>query len=79
MASTRDVVPGFGAAVRAQREAAGLSLRDLAERAGTTAGAVSLVERGDRAPSLRMAAALAAALGVGLDPLLEESRNFVTD
>lgn len=71
--STRDMIPGFGAAVRARREAAKLSLVELAEKAGTHFASVSKIERNQRAPSLRVAAALASALGVSLDVLMMDA------
>ena len=62
----RDLVPGFAETIRAAREAKGLTLRELADATG---GAVSMesisrLEREERAPSLRVAAALAHALGL---------------
>lgn len=74
--STRDGIPGFGAAVRARRVAAGLSLAGLGEKAGTHFTAVSKVERGQRAPSLRLAADLAAALGVTVNDLLADAASL---
>lgn len=68
--STRDVVPGFADHLRALREAKGMSQADLAKAAGTHPTAVSKLERGDRAPSLLLAAKLAAGLKVRLDKLL---------
>lgn len=69
-ASSRDMIPGFGAAVRARRESAGLSLLQLAEKAGTHFTSISKIERSQRAPSLKLAADLASALGVSVDVLL---------
>lgn len=76
--STRDMIPGFGAAVRARREAAKLSLNDLAEKAGTHFTSVSKIERSQRAPSLHLAAALASALGVTVDVLMMDAARCVT-
>ena len=72
-ASTRDTVPGFGAAVRARRTARGLSLEFLAHKAGTHQTTISKIENGQRAPSLLLARKLAAALGIGVDTLLKEA------
>lgn len=66
----RDVVPGFGPAVRAERESQGYTLAELAAAAGTSVSALSQVERGVRAPSLRFALAVADALGSRLEVLL---------
>lgn len=67
--STRDVVPGFGAAVRARRAALGMTLADVAEAAGTRASHVSDVELGRRSVGLRLALAIAAALDATVDEL----------
>lgn len=69
--STRDVVPGFAAAVRARREGLGLSLGDVAEKAGTHPTSLSKLENGVRSPSLRLAMALAGALEWSLDEMAE--------
>lgn len=74
--STRDVIPGLGAALRARREAAGLSLAALAERSGTHFTAISKVERGQRAPSFRLVVDLASALGVTPDVLLMDAARL---
>lgn len=74
--STRDKIEGFGAALRARRDAAGLSLAQLAEKAGTHLSAISKLERGQRAPSLRLAADLASALGVTVDVLLLDAARL---
>jgi transcriptional regulator with XRE-family HTH domain len=48
----QDPLPEFGPALRAARIRARWSLRQLARRAGTTAGYLSLLEHGHRAPSV---------------------------
>jgi ribosome-binding protein aMBF1 (putative translation factor) len=60
----RDLVPGFAAMIAEAREAAGLSRRDLAEKAGLSFNSVYSIESEKRAPSLRVAAALVVALGL---------------
>jgi XRE family transcriptional regulator, regulator of sulfur utilization len=60
----------IGARVKALREAAGLSLRDLAERSGVSAPMLSQVERGETSPTLTVAARIAAGLGLRLSQLL---------
>jgi transcriptional regulator with XRE-family HTH domain len=67
--SKRDLVPGFAAALRAERERQGLSATELARRAGTAVATVSKLELERRAPSFRLVLALAGALGVTTDSL----------
>lgn len=62
--TTRDLVPGFAAMIREAREAKGWNQARLAEAAGMTQETVSAIERERRAPSLRTAARLVAALGL---------------
>jgi transcriptional regulator with XRE-family HTH domain len=54
--------PMLGADLRAARERAGLSLREVGEMAGLSAEAISAVERGYRYPSLHTLECLAWAL-----------------
>lgn len=64
----------LGARVRTLRERRGLSLRELARRAGVQVSDVSRLERGlTRQPRLTLAIALATALGVRLSHLLGET------
>ena len=60
----------IGVRVKALREAAGLSLRDLAERSGVSAPMLSQVERGETSPTLTVAARIAAGLELRLSQLL---------
>ncbi|NUW33421.1 helix-turn-helix transcriptional regulator [Nonomuraea sp. SMC257] len=53
---------GLGALIRARRIEAGLSQRQLAERAGSHRGSVSKLELGHRRPTVAMLKSLAAAL-----------------
>ena len=62
--------PALGARVKALREAAGLSLRELAERSGVSAPMLSQVERGETSPTLTVAARIAAGLELRLSQLL---------
>jgi transcriptional regulator with XRE-family HTH domain len=59
-----------GARVKALREAADLSLRDLAARSGVSAPMLSQVERGETSPTLTVAARIAAGLDLRLSQLL---------
>jgi len=60
----------IGARVKALREAAGLSLRDLSERSGVSAPMLSQVERGETSPTLTVAARIASGLDLQLSQLL---------
>jgi transcriptional regulator with XRE-family HTH domain len=60
----------IGARVKALRESAGLSLRDLAARSGVSAPMLSQVERGETSPTLTLAARIAAGLELRLSQLL---------
>src|ERR1035441_10364756 len=60
----------IGARVKALREAAGLSLRDLAERSGVSAPMLSQVERGETSPTITIASRMAAGLDLRLSQLL---------
>jgi transcriptional regulator with XRE-family HTH domain len=59
-----------GTRVRALRESAGLSLRDLAARSGVSAPMLSQVERGETSPTLTVAERIAAGLDLRLSQLL---------
>ena len=64
-ASGEDAAPSFGTRLRGLREAAGLSQEELASRAGLTAKAISMLERGQRKrPYPHTVRALADALGL---------------
>jgi transcriptional regulator with XRE-family HTH domain len=60
----------LGALLRAERTAAGLSLRELSERTNVSNAYLSQVERGRHEPSLRVLTAVASTLGVSLEALL---------
>jgi len=72
----RDKVEGFAQAVRAARLAAGHSIDTLAEASGVHRDSIAKLEREQRSPSLRIAATLAAALGVTVDQLLQDARDL---
>jgi transcriptional regulator with XRE-family HTH domain len=63
----------LGALLRAQRLAAELSLRDLAERTNVSNAYLSQLERGLHEPSLRVLTAISAALGAPLESLLRHA------
>jgi len=60
----------IGARVKALREAAELSLRDLTARSGVSAPMLSQVERGETSPTLTVASRIAAGLDLRLSQLL---------
>jgi transcriptional regulator with XRE-family HTH domain len=60
----------LGAAIRAERVTAGLSLRDLAERTKVSNAYLSQIERGLHEPSISVLSAIARALDVSLEALL---------
>jgi transcriptional regulator with XRE-family HTH domain len=62
--------PAVGPRIKALREAMGLSLRDLGERAGVSAPMLSQVERGETSPTLAVAMKIAAGLELTLSQLL---------
>jgi transcriptional regulator with XRE-family HTH domain len=69
-ASTKAQLEALGALIRAQRAAAGLSLRDLSERTSVSNAYLSQIERGLHEPSLSVLGSIAQALDVALDALL---------
>jgi transcriptional regulator with XRE-family HTH domain len=60
----------LGALLRAQRQAADLSLRELSERTKVSNAYLSQLERGLHEPSLGVLRAISAALGLPLESLL---------
>lgn len=70
MATTTTHPLAVGARVKALRESAALSLRDLAARSGVSAPMLSQVERGETSPTLTVAARIAAGLDLRLSQLL---------
>jgi transcriptional regulator with XRE-family HTH domain len=61
----------IGSRVRELREEQGLTITDLANRAGLTRNAVSRIELGHRTPGVATADKIARALGVGPGELFE--------
>lgn len=68
----RDLQQRFGQIVRRRRQETGLSQEELADEAGLHRTYVSLLERGQRNPSLAVIKVLASALGSGMGDLLRE-------
>ena len=63
-------VEALGEFIRTQRQLAKLSLRDVAQRARVSNPYLSQVERGLHEPSVRVLAAIAAALDISTETLL---------
>jgi transcriptional regulator with XRE-family HTH domain len=66
----------LGAFIRAQRKLANLSLRQMAEMSQVSNPYLSQVERGLHEPSIRVVQAIAAALGLTPEELLEQAGVF---
>jgi len=64
--------PALGAHIRAQREAAGISLRELARRLDVTPSLLSQVERGLAQPSVATLWAVVSELGLSLDAMFAD-------
>ena len=64
MATSKDLPPDIGGFIRDLRQAAKISLRQLAERAGVSNPYLSQIERGLRKPSAEVLQQLASALRV---------------
>lgn len=62
----------MGAMIRAQREFADLSLRQLAESADVSNAYLSQIERGVHEPSVRVLQSLAEALGLSMHAFLRQ-------
>jgi transcriptional regulator with XRE-family HTH domain len=69
----------LGALLRAQRQAADLSLRELSERTKVSNAYLSQLERGLHEPSLSVLTAIASALGVPLGSLLTRAGLLESD
>lgn len=69
----------LGERVRSLRRERGLTLDDLAARSGVSRAMISKLERGEKSPTLVVAAKVAEGLGVGLPQLVgaEEKRRVV--
>ncbi len=72
-ASGNPQLEALGALLRAQRLAAELSLRELAQRTNVSNAYLSELERGLHEPSLRVLRAIAAALGTPLGAILDRA------
>jgi len=71
----RDKVPGFATAIKRARASQNLSVEKLAELAKTHPKSIYKLEREERAPSLRLALALADALELSIDDLTGRTKR----
>src|SRR5271157_2332420 len=62
---------GIGTTIRILREAKGLSMSEMARRCGISTAFLSLVEKGDRHPSLNVLRRMAKTLGLPPEALLQ--------
>ena len=67
---------GLGAFIRAQRQQAELTLRELAARTNVSNPYLSQIERGLHEPSVRVLKAIASALNVSAETLLAQAGLF---
>lgn len=74
MAATPAIGERLGERLRAEREARGLTLRELAGRLGISASALSQIETGRSRPSVGTLYALVGELGISVDALLGAPR-----
>jgi transcriptional regulator with XRE-family HTH domain len=68
-----DELQALGAFIRAQRKLANLSLRQMSELAKVSNPYLSQLERGLHEPSIRIVQAIASALGLSAEELLEQA------
>jgi transcriptional regulator with XRE-family HTH domain len=71
--AAREQLHAMGQFIRAQREMAQLSLRDLAARTNVSNPYLSQIERGLHEPSVRVLKAIAAALNLSAETLLQQA------
>ncbi len=64
----------LGAKLRAIRDERGLSQRELAQRSGLSANAISLIERDENSPSVSTLQSLASALNIKMSYFFEEEQ-----
>lgn len=72
-------IPPIGQRLRSARQAAGISLRELARRASVSASLVSQIETGRLRPSVSTLYTLTGALGIPVADLLESGRSSGSD
>jgi transcriptional regulator with XRE-family HTH domain len=65
--------PGLHVRIKQLRKAQGMTVRELAERAGVSPSYIYAIESGTRGSQIKKLAAIAKALGVPLQCILEEN------
>lgn len=70
----RETIETLPARLKELREKKGWSQQDLAQHADISLSTISMIERGERAPSFAMACSLADALGVSLESLRQPAQ-----
>lgn len=68
-----------GEAIKAHRKRKEWTQKQLAEKASVCQGTVSMIERGDRTPSLKVLKKLAFTLGIPLSLLVDCRNSFLSD
>jgi len=71
-----DITTAFAAVVRKHRTAKGMSQELLAEKADVHPIYIGYIERSERNPTLKVAKAIADALGVSLTELISEAERI---
>ncbi|MGD0207385.1 MAG: helix-turn-helix transcriptional regulator [Verrucomicrobiota bacterium] len=74
--ATKDLAPCFAEVVRRHRKQIRMSQEKLAEKANLSSKMISLVERGERTPSLTVADSIAKGLSVPLWRLVKDAENL---
>jgi transcriptional regulator with XRE-family HTH domain len=74
--ATKDFARCFSEVVRQHRKQAKMSQERLAEKADLSSKMISLVERGERTPSLTVADSIAKGLSVPLWRLVKDAENL---
>jgi transcriptional regulator with XRE-family HTH domain len=69
----RDMAKAFAAVLRKHRKEKGITQEVLAEKADIASKMVSLIERGERNPSLNVVDSIAQGLGMPLSKIIEEA------
>ena len=74
--ATRDFARGFAEVVRRHRKQRKMSQEKLAEKADVSSKMVSLIERGERVPSVTVADCIARGLDVPLWRLVKDAEDL---
>src|SRR5690242_20447124 len=73
--ATVDLDASLAARLRAEREARGWSLSDLASRSGVSRAMISKIERGEASPTAALLGRLSGAFGLTLSTLLARAEG----